>query len=117
MDYILRYPLNPEDIDFLNVTTIDYEIHDTKGAAALVEANFNKGLFDSGWCDYANNARIINEKDRAVFRNVTATQYTFLQIKYGDRLRVLHKGLREIYNVAEAHNASPEAVIDSPGDA
>ena len=113
MDYILRYPLNPEDIEFLNITSIDYEIHDTRGAAALVEANFEKSLHDSGWCDYATNARIINDKDRAVFRNVTDQQLTFLQMKYGDRLKVLHSGLREIYNVAEQHNASPEAVFDS----
>ena len=117
MDYILRYPLNSDDIDFLNMTSIEYEIHNTRGTAALVEANFEKSLHDSGWCDYATNARIINDKDRAIFRNVTSTQLTFLQMKYGDRLRVLHKGLREIYNVAEQHNASPEAVIDSQGDA
>ena len=115
MDYILRYPLNSDDIDFLNMTSIAYEIHDTRGTAALVEANFEKGLHDSGWCDYATNARIINDKDRAIFRNVTESQYTFLQMKFGIRLKELHDGLREIYNVAEQHNASPEAVFDSPG--
>lgn len=117
MDYILRYPLNTEDIDFLNITSIEYEIHDTRGTAALVEAGFGKSLYDSGWCDYATNARIINDKDRAVFKSVTETQLTFLQMKYGDRLKVLTKGLSEIYNVAQQHNAPPEAVIDSPGEA
>jgi hypothetical protein len=113
MDYILRYPLNSDDIDFLNITTIKYEIHDTKGTAALVEANFEKSLHDSGWCDYATNARIINDRDRAIFRDVTDPQLTFLQMKYGDRLKPLHKGLREIYNVGEQHNTGPLSVIDS----
>ena len=114
MDYILRYPLNSDDIDFLNMTSIEYEIHDTLGTAALVEANFEKGLHDSGWCDYATNARIINDKDRAIFLNVSESQLTFLELKFGERLKPLHAGLREIYSVAEQHNASPEAVFDSP---
>lgn len=114
MDYILRYPLNEDDIEFLNKTSLEFEIHDTRGTAALVEANFEKSLHDSGWCDHATNARIINDKDRAIFRNVSETQYTFLELKFGSRLRVLTTGLQEIYNVAEQHNASPEAVIDSP---
>jgi hypothetical protein len=117
MDYILRYPLNSDDIDFLNITTIEYEIHDTKGTAALVEANFNAGMHDSGWCDHATNARIIHEKDRAIFKNVTDTQLTFLQMKFGGRLRVLTKGLSEIYNIAQQHNVDTNTVIDSEGDA
>lgn len=115
MDYILRYPLNKDDIDFLNITSIEYEIHDTLGTAALVEANFEKGLHDSGWCDYATNARIINDKDRAIFKNVSASQLTFLELKFGIRLKELHAGLREIYSVAEQHNASPTSVFDNPG--
>ena len=101
MDYILRYPLSSDDIDFLNITTIEYEIHDTKGTAALVEANYDKSLHDSGWCDYATNARIINDKERAIFRNVTPAQYTFLELKFGERLKELHSGLRSIYNVTD----------------
>ena len=31
MDYILRYPLTESDIDFLNTTTIEFDIHNTHG--------------------------------------------------------------------------------------
>jgi len=106
MDYILRYELTPEDIEFLNMTTIEYDLH-----------NHTVGANDSGWCDMTTGGRIVDCKDRAIFKAPSAQQITFLQIKFGDRLRVLHNGLREIYNIAEQHNTSPEAVIDNQGDA
>ena len=103
MDYILRYPLTSDDVKFLNATTVEFELHNSR----LLSEN------DSGWCDMATDARIITDNDRVIFRNVTDKQYTFLKLKYPVRLKELTSGLREIYNVAEQHNASPEAVIDS----
>jgi hypothetical protein len=91
MDYILRYPLNSEDIEFLNTTSIEYDLHNH-----TVDAKN-----DSGWCDYSTGSRIITTNDRAIFKDPSDSQLTFLQLKYGSRLKELHSGLREIYNVAE----------------
>ena len=103
MDYILRYKLTPEDIEFLNITTIEYDLHNhTVGAKD-----------DSGWCDMATGGRIVDRKDRAIFKAPTEQQITFLQIKFGDRLKELHDGLREIYNVAQQHNVDATTVMDS----
>ena len=103
MDYILRYELTPEDIEFLNMTTMEYEIHNP----------FVDVENDSGWCDMGTNARIVNSNDRVIFRAPSEQQITFLQMKFGSRLKELHSGLREIYNVAEQHNTSELIVIDS----
>lgn len=104
MEYILRYPLTSDDIEFFNNTNLDFEIANTR--SALVPA-------DSGWCDMPTNARIINQYDRAIFKNITDSDLTFLNLKFGDRIKLLTSGLREIYNVAEQHNAAPEVVVDS----
>ena len=91
MDYVLQFPLTSEDIDFLNITTIKFEVFNTHGLG--VETNPN----DSGWCDLASGARIIGEHDRVAFLNVTPEQLTFLTIKYYNRLKPLHNGFKKIY--------------------
>jgi len=103
MDYILRYELTPEDIEFLNTTSIDYDLHNhTVGAKD-----------DSGWCDMSTGSRIVDRKDRAIFKSPSEQQITFLQIKFGSRLKELHSGMEEIYNVGQQHNVGPNSVIDS----
>jgi hypothetical protein len=88
MDYVLQYPLDHEDIAFLNSTTINYEIFDPTG-------EFDPN--DSGWCDMATGARIINNTDRVAFKNVSPEQLTFLTLKYYNRLKPLHNGFKKIY--------------------
>lgn len=88
MDYVLQFPLTSEDIDFLNVTTLEYEIFD--GNSGPLEN-------DSGWCDMATGARIISSACRVAFLNVTPEDLTFLTLKYHDRLKPLHNGFRHIY--------------------
>ena len=105
MNYILRYRLTSTDINFLNETTIEFEIHNTHG--------YKPGVYDSGWCDMATNARIIGDHDRAVFYNVSEKEYTLLLLKFGSRLKELTNGFKEIYNIAEQHNTSPAIVADS----
>lgn len=97
--YLLRYPITETDVDFLNATSIKFEIIDTHGLAALTEVNLDKSLHDSGWCDVATNARIINSRDRAVFQDVTPAQETLLQLKYHERLILLTGDELRIYNV------------------
>ena len=106
MDYILRYPLTESDLDFLNATTIEFEVHNTHGLKVETQ-------FDSGWCDMNTGARIIGTYDRAVFKNVSEQEYTLLLLKFGNRTKELTSGFKEIYNVAEQHNASPAVVADS----
>ena len=103
MDYILRYTLNAEDIEFLNMTTIPFELHNP----------FVKELNDSGWCDYSTGSRIVSDDDRVIFKEPSEQQVTFLQMKFGNRLKELHDGLREIYNVAQQHNVDATTVMDS----
>jgi len=69
-----------------------------------------------GWHDMTTGARIISEDDRIVFYDVSPKELTLLTIKFGKRVKFLTRGLREIYNVAEQHNASPAAVIDSESE-
>jgi hypothetical protein len=95
MDYLLRNPLTDDDIDFLNVTDMEFDIVDTHGLKP--ETN----VFDSGWCDGSTGQRVISPRDRAVFKNVTAAQYTYLQLRYRDRLNELHDGLKGIYNITK----------------
>jgi hypothetical protein len=102
MDYILRYEITSEDMDFLNITTIEFELHNP-----FVDKN------DSGWCDYSTGYRIVTKEDRVIFKEPSEQQVTFLQMKFGDRLKVLHAGLREIYNVAQQHNVGANTVMDS----
>jgi hypothetical protein len=88
MDYVLQFPLDNNDIDFLNSTTINFEIFDP-----LIEFNEN----DSGWCDMATGARIISDTHRVVFKDVSPEQLTFLTLKYYNRLKPLHNGFKKIY--------------------
>lgn len=93
MDVLLRNSLSESDIDFLNETDIEFDIVNTHGLKP--ETN----VFDSGWCDMATNARIIGHRDRAVFRNITEAEYTYLQLRYQGRLNTLTDGLKGIYNI------------------
>jgi hypothetical protein len=88
MDYVLQFPLDKDDIDFLNVTTIDFEIFNPS-------EEFDPN--DSGWCDAATGARIISDTHRVAFKNVTSEQLTFLTMKYYNRLKPLHNGFKKIY--------------------
>lgn len=106
MDYILRFGITPTDIDFLNETTIEFEIINTHGLRA--ETNVS----DSGWCDMSTGARIIGVNDRVVFRNVSEEDQTYLTLRYDTRIKQLTSGFEKIYNIARAHNAPPNAVID-----
>jgi hypothetical protein len=103
MNYILRYTLESSDIEFLNYTSIDYFLHKPN----LLSSN------DSGWCDMSTGGYIVTEKDRAIFKNVSDSQLTFLTLKFGSRIKLLHKGMQEIYNIGEQHNVGPNSVIDS----
>lgn len=94
MDYILKQSLSAEDIDFLNETTIEFEIFNTHGLKAETQTGF-----DSGWCDMTTGARIINKNDRAMFKNVGESELTLLTLKFGKRLLGLQSGLRRIYNI------------------
>jgi hypothetical protein len=91
MDYILRYELTSDDVEFLNITSIEYDLHTPD---KLCEN-------DSGWCDYSTGGYIVSKNDRAIFRNVTPEQETFLTLKYQDRLKELTQGFKDIYNVDE----------------
>ena len=89
MDYILRYELTSDDVEFLNITTIEYDLHTPD---KLCEN-------DSGWRDYSTGGYIVSKNDRAIFRNVTPEQETFLILKYQDRMKELTPGFKDIYNV------------------
>lgn len=88
MDYILRYPLTSDDIDFINNSSMEIEIHNPD-----VTDN------DSGWCDMATGQRLVMHNDRAVFHNVSSPDLLMLKLKYGDRLKELHEGMKSIYNI------------------
>lgn len=102
MDYMLRYPINSDDVDFLNETTYEYEL-------------FNPTVTDndSGWCDMGTGARIITKSDRVIFRSVSPEQFTLLKLKYTDRLKPLTNNIQCIYNEAYVHNVSPITIFDS----
>lgn len=89
MDYILRYELTSDDVEFLNITSIEYDLHMPD---KLCEN-------DSGWCDYSTGGYIVSKNDRAIFRNVTPEQETFLTLKYQGRIKELTQGFKDIYNV------------------
>lgn len=93
MDYLLRNSLTESDIEFLNETTMDFEIVDPNGPKP------GEG-YDSGWCDGPTGARLISHHNRVVFRNVTDEEYTYLELRYRDRLNELTDGLKGIYNIA-----------------
>ena len=88
MDYVLQYPITMDDVAFLNETTLAFEIfspHDIE----------HKN--DSGWCDMASGARIIDRDDRVAFLNVSKEDLLLLTLKYHDRLKPLHNGFKKIY--------------------
>ena len=89
MDYILQNELTSDDVEFLNITSIEYDLHMPD---KLCEN-------DSGWCDYSTGGYIVSKNDRAIFRNVTPEQETFLILKYQNRLIPLTGDELRIYNV------------------
>ena len=88
MDYILRYPLTSDDVDFINNSSMDIEIHNP-----TITGN------DSGWCDAATGQRLVTHGDRAIFHNVSEPDLLMLKLKYGDRIKELHDGLKQIYEI------------------
>ena len=56
MDYILQNELTSDDVEFLNITSIEYDLHMPD---KLCEN-------DSGWCDYSTGGYIISKNDRAI---------------------------------------------------
>jgi hypothetical protein len=88
MDYVLQFPLDNDDIDFLNATSIKYEVFDPSGA---YDEN------DSGWCDAATGARIISGTERVAFLDVSPEELTYLTLRYYNRLKPLHNGFKKIY--------------------
>ena len=103
MDYILRYELTSEDVEFLNITSIDYYLNTPD----------RLGPNDSGWCDYSTGGYIVSKNDRVIFKDVSDIDLTFLTLKFGSRLKELHSGMQEIYNVGYQHNVGANSVIDS----
>ncbi len=102
MDYLLQYPLSESDIDFLNETWIAFEIVDT-GASSIAEMITNmredrSDIHDSGWCDAETGARLINQYDRVVFKNLSPEDLTYLMVRYSDRLKLLTADMENIYN-------------------
>ena len=94
MDYVLRGNLTETDIDFLNITSIKFEIFDTHGLKPETQLGF-----DSGWCDMATGARIISSRDRVRFNNVSDPELTLLTLKFGVRIKDLHSGMKRIYSI------------------
>lgn len=103
MDYILRYELTPDDIEFLNITSMDYNLH--------TPDRLSKN--DSGWCDYSTGGYIVSKNDRVIFKDISDSDLTFLKLKFGTRLKEFHEGMQAIYNEGERHNVGPNSVIDS----
>ena len=92
MNYVLRQSLSETDIDFLNETTISFEIFNSHGLAPETQIGY-----DSGWCDMSTGARIINKNDRALFKDVNEQEYTLLLLKFGTRLLEMNPKLNKIY--------------------
>lgn len=88
MDYILCRPLNDDEVDFINRSTIEIELH-----------NISIASNDSGWCDMDTRCRIVTHKDRVIFKNVSDPNLLILRLKFDDRLKQLHDGLKTIYNI------------------
>jgi hypothetical protein len=88
MDYVLQFPISSDDIDFLNVTSIEFEIFDPTG---------KYGENDSGWCDGTTGARLIMSTDRVAFKNVTPEDLLLLELKFHRRIKPLHNGFKHIY--------------------
>lgn len=103
MDYLLRYQIEDADCDFLNSTSIRYDIVDAhKDTITKLATDVDELLGDSGWCDMATGARIVSGRDRVVFRDVSPQELTLLLIKYPTRLKKLTEGFKRIYNTKTA---------------
>lgn len=113
MDYLLRFPIEDVDCDFLNSTSIKYDVVDAHKDTITKLATDVDDILGSGWCDMATGARIVDERDRVVFRDVSPQELTLLLIKYPKRLKKMTGGFRSIYDEAEQHNVGPNSVIDS----
>lgn len=88
MDYVLQFPITPNDVVFLNSTSIEFEVFNP---------NVDPHKRDSGWCDMETGARLVTDSDRVAFKNVTEEQLTLLTLKYHNRLKPLHNGFSKIY--------------------
>lgn len=91
-DYLLRNALNSDDVAFLNETDMVFELVNTHGLKPETDA------FDSGWCDAETGARLINQYDRVVFKNLSPEDLTYLMVRYSDRLKLLTADMENIYN-------------------
>ena len=80
------------DVDFINNSSIEIEIHNP----TITTEN------DSGWCDWDTGQRIVTHNDRVIFRNVSEPDLLMLKLKYQDRLKELHDGMKNIYNIDKA---------------
>ena len=69
--YLLNRRLTSEDVDFLNSTDIEFMFKTDLLAP-----------YDSGWCDAATGARIIQASDRIIFHPATEEEEVFLKLKY-----------------------------------
>ena len=96
MDYVLRRSLTEADIDFLNETTVEFEIFNSHGLAPETKVGY-----DSGWCDASTGARIINNNDRVLFKNVSEQELTLLLLKFGSRLLEMNTNLSRIYKISD----------------
>lgn len=100
MDYLLRFPIEDIDLDFLNTTTIKYDVLDVhRSPFGKLVTDLDE--FDSGWCDMATGARIVSERDRIVFRDVSPQELTLLLIKFPERLKKLTDTMERIYNIKQ----------------
>lgn len=77
MDYVLQHPLTADDVDFLNSTTVEFEVFNP---------NVDTDKRDSGWCDMETGARIVTDADRVIFKDVSPEDLTLLTLKYYNRL-------------------------------
>lgn len=90
MDYVLRKQITVEDVDFLNSTTIQFD---------LVNPYIDPDKHDSGWCDAATGARLVTDTDRVVFRDVSDEELTLLTLKFQDRIKPRYRDDDDIYNI------------------
>lgn len=98
MDYLLRFQIEDVDLDFLNNTTIKYDVIDVhRSPFGKLVTDLDE--FDSGWCDIATGARLVSERDRVVFRDVGPQELTLLLIMFPDRLKKLTAEIERIYNI------------------
>ena len=100
MDYLLRFPIEDIDLDFLNTTTIKYDVLDVhRSPFGKLVTDLDE--FDSGWRDMATGARLVDKRDRIVFRDVSPQELTLLLIKFPDRLKKLTESMERIYNIKQ----------------